>query len=70
MTKSAREEIRITLDDFHGHSLINIRTWFDDGSGVAKPGKGLALRVGLFPDFAKTVQTALAAVQQHGGAGK
>lgn len=49
--KNAREEIRITLDDFKGYQLVNLRVWFDAGNGDYRPGKqGLAFRLDLLPE--------------------
>lgn len=49
--KNAREEIRITLDDFKGHQLVNLRVWFDGGNGEYRPGKqGVAFRLDLLPE--------------------
>jgi hypothetical protein len=49
--KNAREEVRISLDDFKGHTLANVRVWFDDGTEM-RPGKqGLAIRAELLPDL-------------------
>lgn len=49
--KNAREEIRITLDDFKGLQLVNLRVWFDPGNGEYRPGKqGVAFRLDLLPE--------------------
>lgn len=49
--KNAREEIRITLDDFKGLQLVNLRVWFDAGNGECRPGKqGVAFRLDLLPE--------------------
>ncbi|MFC0339776.1 transcriptional coactivator p15/PC4 family protein [Paracoccus niistensis] len=49
--KNAREEIRITLDDFKGLQLVNLRVWFDAGNGEYRPGKqGVAFRLDLLPE--------------------
>lgn len=49
--KNAREEIRITLDDFKGRQLVNLRVWFDAGDGEYRPGKqGVAFRLDLLPE--------------------
>ena len=54
--KNAREEIRITLDDFKGHQLVNLRVWFDAGNGEFRPGKqGLAFRLDLLPEVLKAL---------------
>lgn len=49
--KNGREEIRITREDFNNHDLVQIRVWYDDGSGTYKPGKqGVAFRADLLPE--------------------
>jgi len=54
--KNAREEIRITLDDFKGHQLVNLRVWFDAGNGDYRPGKqGVAFRLDLLPEVLKAL---------------
>lgn len=54
--KNAREEIRITLDDFKGHQLVNLRVWFDAGNGEFRPGKqGVAFRLDLLPEVLKAL---------------
>ena len=60
--KNSREELRIERQEYHGHDLINLRVWYDDGSGEYRPGKqGLAIKVDLLPD----VLDALSCVSQH-----
>ena len=60
--KNNREEIRVSLDDFRGHHLINLRVWFVGDDGVMRPGKqGIAFRVEQLPEV-------LAAMQAEGGA--
>ena len=46
--KNSREQIHVERRDYMGHDLINVRVWFDDGSGEYRPGKqGIAIRVEL-----------------------
>ncbi len=50
--KNAREEVHISLDEFNGHDLINIRVFYDAGNGDMRPGKqGLAIRLEQLPDL-------------------
>lgn len=37
--KSRAEEIRVTLDEFKGQTLVNIRVWFEAEDGEKRPGK-------------------------------
>ncbi|MDQ7776309.1 MAG: transcriptional coactivator p15/PC4 family protein [Paracoccus aminovorans] len=65
--KNSREEIRITAENFRGHDLINIRVWFDDGSGTMRPGKhGIAFKVAVLPEFAAAIQRALDGAKNRG----
>jgi hypothetical protein len=49
--KNAREEIRVSVDEFKGHRLCNLRVWYLDGDEL-RPGKqGLALRLELVPQL-------------------
>lgn len=57
--KNTREEIRISIDDFKGHRLCNLRVWYLDGDEM-RPGKhGLALRLDLLPEILSALQTAI-----------
>ena len=50
--KNATEEVRVSLDDFKGHRLVNVRVWFAGDDGVLRPGKqGIALRLELLPEL-------------------
>ncbi len=49
--KNAREEIRVSLSEFNGHDLANLRVWFDAGDGDMRPGnKGLAFKINKLPE--------------------
>lgn len=49
--KNAREEIRVSVDEFKGHHLCNMRVWYRDGE-EHRPGKqGIALRLELVPQL-------------------
>ncbi len=48
--KNVREDLRVTLDEFRGHHLLNLRVWFDVGDEEQRPGKqGVAIRLDLLP---------------------
>lgn len=62
--KNAREEIRVSVDDFQGHRLCNVRVWYREGDDF-RPGKqGIALRLDLLPQLV----TALQGAAKEGGA--
>lgn len=50
--KNAREDLRVTLDDFRGHHLLNLRVWFYADDNEQRPGKqGVAIRLDLLPNL-------------------
>jgi hypothetical protein len=50
--KNKVEEVRVSIDEFHGHRLVNLRVWYNANNGEMRPGKqGLALRVDLLPEL-------------------
>ena len=54
--KNKKEEVRVSVDNFHGRKLINIRVYYKDDDGTMKPGKqGLALGVDRYKDFAGAI---------------
>ena len=52
MEKNSQEEIRFTLQEYRGTDLIDIRVYFDPGSGKRKPTKkGISVPVERFDEF-------------------
>ena len=50
IAKNSREEIRLSLDDFKGQQLVNLRVWFTAEDGTMRPGRqGIAFRLELLP---------------------
>lgn len=44
--KNAREEVRISLSQYGGHNLANLRVWYQADDEQMKPGRhGLAIRL-------------------------
>lgn len=62
--KNAREELRISIDEFKGQTLCNLRIWYEDGNEYHPGKQGLALRLALLPDLIAALQKA----QKGGGA--
>ena len=57
--KNGREEIRVSLDHFKGHDLVNLRVFYRDAEGEMRPGKqGLAFRVELLRDVLDALRSA------------
>lgn len=50
--KNAREEVRVERLNFKGHDLLNLRVFYDDGTGEMRPGnQGFAIRSELAPEL-------------------
>lgn len=58
ITKNSREEIRVTIGEFHGKTILNLRVWFRGDGHEMRPGKGLACRVDLLPQLAAALAEA------------
>lgn len=53
--KNSKEEVRISVETFHGRKIINMRVFYRDDD-VWKPGRqGLALSVDRYKDLADAV---------------
>ncbi len=56
LPKNAREEVRVTVDEFHGRRLFNVRVWFVGDDGIMRPGKqGIAVRLEMAADLAHAI---------------
>jgi Transcriptional Coactivator p15 (PC4) len=54
--KNSREEVWISVDDFRGRKIINIRVHYRSDTGDWLPGKqGLALSVDRYRDLAEAI---------------
>ena len=56
--KNSRERVRITLTEYGGHKLLDMRAYYEDATGEWKPGKGLAIRRELLPELRKALMAA------------
>ena len=62
--KNAREILRIQREEYMGHDMLNLRVWYDNGTGEYRPGKqGVAVKAALIPELIE----ALGAVSQTVG---
>jgi hypothetical protein len=51
--KNSKEEVRVSIDDFHGRKLINLRVFYKSEDGKWLPGKqGIALNIERYRDLA------------------
>jgi predicted phosphoadenosine phosphosulfate sulfurtransferase len=56
--KNATEVVRISLTEYRGHKLIDLRVYYSDGEGQYRPTKkGVSLAVGLYGDFKKALHS-------------
>ncbi len=54
--KNSREEIRVSVDEFYGRKIINIRVYYRNDAGQWLPGKqGVAIAVDRYRDLADAV---------------
>ena len=54
--KNKKEEVRVSVETFHGRKLINIRVFYKDDDGTMKPGKqGIAVAVDRYKDLAGAI---------------
>ncbi|WP_297754627.1 transcriptional coactivator p15/PC4 family protein [uncultured Shimia sp.] len=57
--KNSKEEFRVSLDEFRGHQLLNVRVWYRAEDDEMRPGRqGIALRLALLPDLARALEKA------------
>lgn len=54
--KNSREEVWVSIDDFRGRKILNIRVHYRSDTGQWLPGKqGIALSVDRYRDLAEAV---------------
>ncbi len=67
--KSAKTRVRLALDDYAGHQLVDLRIMalLTESSGVWTPTrKGVALDVALLPELSRAFQQAEAKAREMG----
>jgi len=54
--KNSREEVWVSVDDFRGRKIINIRVYYRSETGAWLPGKqGIAVTVERYRDLAEAI---------------
>ena len=54
--KNATEVVRISLTEFRGHKLIDMRVYYSDDEGQYRPTKkGVSISVDLYTDFKRAI---------------
>jgi hypothetical protein len=67
LMKNSSEQIRISLTDYHGRQVINIRVYYQRPDGEWLPGrKGLAFTSDKLPPFLNAVQEAAKLLDEGG----
>jgi Transcriptional Coactivator p15 (PC4) len=65
--KNSKEEVRVSLDDFRGRKIINMRVYYRSDNGEWLPGRqGLALGVDRYRDLAEAMLKVGEALQAQG----
>ena len=65
--KNSKEEIRVSIDDFRGTKLINIRVFYRSATGEWLPGKqGIAMKADVYRDLASAILQLGEALQEQG----
>ena len=66
-TKSTTEEIRVSISEFRGRHLIDIRTFYLDQDEEYKPTKkGVSIAVELYPEFKEAMRKLEEALKEEG----
>jgi predicted phosphoadenosine phosphosulfate sulfurtransferase len=54
--KNATEVVRVSLSEYRGHKLFDVRVYYSDDEGQYKPTrKGVSLSVNLYTDFKRAI---------------
>jgi hypothetical protein len=57
--KNTKEKIRVSIDEFKGHSFCSVRVYFEDDNGQWLPTKkGIALASHLFDEVIEALKVA------------
>ena len=65
--KNSKEEIRVSIDEFRGTKIINIRVFYRSPTGEWLPGKqGIAMKVDRYRELASAILQLGEALQDEG----
>ena len=54
--KNATEVVRVSLTEYRGRKLVDVRVYYSDGEGQYHPTKkGVSLSVDVYPDFKRAL---------------
>jgi hypothetical protein len=66
-TKNSRESVRVGLQEFKGHKLLQLRSWAKTADGTQIPTKsGIALQVSLIGELRAALDKAEVAAREMG----
>lgn len=64
--KNATEVVRISLTEYRGHKLIDMRVYYSDDEGQYRPTKkGVSLSVNLYTDFKRAMHALEKTLLEH-----
>jgi hypothetical protein len=64
--KNATEVVRVSITEYRGHKLIDLRVYYSDDEGQYRPTKkGISVAVGLYADFKQAMQVLEKALLEH-----
>ena len=56
--KNATEVVRVSLTEYRGRKLVDVRVYYSDAEGQYRPTKkGVSLSVDVYPDFKRAMLT-------------
>lgn len=65
--RNGRETLRVSLAEFKGAPMVDLRVWYDDGAGRMQPGRqGVTLSAKQLPRLAEAMARALAEAEARG----
>lgn len=64
--RNSREVVRVSIDEYRGRKIIDVRTWYRDGAAL-KPGRsGISIALGHLPALVGGLQMAVARAKAAG----
>jgi hypothetical protein len=61
------DRLRVSIEEYHGFPLLNVRKWFEAEDGSIRPGKrGISLAVAHLPQLAESIVKAAAVARAVG----
>lgn len=65
--KNAREEIRVSFEEYHGDDVAQIRFWFEAKDGSTRPSQnGIKVKLTLLPALASALRKAVNEAKAEG----